>query len=269
MVDAKATGGGSGPADGIMRTRASALLLVLAAGLAAVSPAAAADDALAVAVALAPPPSSEALARIPDDGRRLLALRSYLRAGSGLAARWSWSAEEIRAFEGSDAHKTLLSAIAAVNDHFAAANPGHALYVHAAVRSLDTQIEHWNTNDSVGAAAAELMAAWSAQFGNGAAAPSADAVKRFLTGFAGTARPSIAAPGLSLHGRAQAVDFQVSANGVIVAPAATAKIDSVWRAEGWDQKLKASIEAAGPMFHGPLTSPDEPWHYDYRANIVR
>ena len=37
----------------------------------------------------------------------------------------------------------------------------------------------------------------------------------------------------------------------------------MWRAEGWDQKLKASMEAVGPSFSGPLTNPDEPWHYEY------
>jgi hypothetical protein len=34
-------------------------------------------------------------------------------------------------------------------------------------------------------------------------------------------------------------------------------------AEGWDVKLKASIDAAGPSFVGPLANPHEPWHYDY------
>jgi hypothetical protein len=35
------------------------------------------------------------------------------------------------------------------------------------------------------------------------------------------------------------------------------------REGGWDQKLKASVEAAGPSFTGPMTNPDKPWHYDY------
>ena len=50
---------------------------------------------------LAPPPANEALADIPEVGRRLLALRSYVRAGSKLADRWSWTEEKIKAFQGS------------------------------------------------------------------------------------------------------------------------------------------------------------------------
>jgi hypothetical protein len=53
-------------------------------------------------------------------------------------------------------------------------------------------------------------------------------------------------------------------DGVIIAGADTAKIETVWRAEKWDEKLKDSIDAASPSFHGPLTSPDEPWHYDFK-----
>lgn len=51
--------------------------------------------------------------------------------------------------------------------------------------------------------------------------------------------------------------------GHIYAGASSKQVESVWRAEGWDQKLKASIENAGPSFSGRLTNPDEPWHYDY------
>jgi hypothetical protein len=77
----------------------------------------------AVLTALAPPPSAEALVRIPDPGRKLLALRSYLRSGAELPKRWSWTAEEIKAFEGSPEQKALLAEIDAVKAHFKAANP--------------------------------------------------------------------------------------------------------------------------------------------------
>lgn len=241
------------------------MLAVLGVLLAKVTAAAASgfDDFLS---RLAPPPSGEALDRIPDPGRRLLALRSYLRAGSGLAARWSWTNEEIKDFDGSPAQQALLAEIGSVSAHFAAANPGYEIYVHAQVRSLDTQIDHWNTNASVAAAADELVAAWTKAFGRDAiTSPSIDPEKAcaWLRGYAVASRPSIAAPGLTLHGRAQAIDFQVMKNGAIVAGADTAKIESVWRAQEWDRKLNASVEAAGPSFHGPLQSPDEPWHYDY------
>lgn len=220
---------------------------------------------------LAPPPSGEALDRIPEDGRKLLALRSYLRAGPALAERWSWTNEEIKDFDGSPAQQALLAEIGSVSAHFAAANPGYEIYVHAQVRSLDTQIDHWNANASVKAAADELLAAWTAKFGPDAAtwpAIEPDKAQAWLRGYTVASRPSIAAPGLTLHGRAQAIDFQVMKNGTIVAGADTSKIETVWRAQKWDERLKASIMATGPSFHGPLKSPDEPWHYDYKPTPV-
>ncbi len=214
---------------------------------------------------LAPPPSAEALRQIPELDRKLLALRSYVRAGSGLVARWSWTDAQIRTFLASEDNKALLAEIAAVNTHFSAANPGYELYVHGTVRSLDEQLRKWNSNVSVGDAAAEILSGWRQKFG---AAPETDALKpdevrQWLKSFRLTKRANLAAPGLTSHGRALAIDFQVMKDGAIHAGANTAQIDKVWRAEGWDGKLKASIEAAGSSFSGPLTRPDEPWHYEF------
>ena len=216
-----------------------------------------------VLTALAPPPSAEALAQIPDKGRKLLALRSYVRAGAALAERWSWTDAEIKAFEGSPAQKALLAEVDAVKAHFRYANPGRELYVHGTTRSLDEQIAKWNSNESVGAAAAEMQAAFAAAFGEAGAVPDPKKLAQWLRGYQPAKRPNLAAPGMTLHGRASAIDFQVMLDGRIHAGANGKQVESVWRAEGWDQKLKASITAAGPSFVGPLANPDEPWHYDY------
>jgi hypothetical protein len=241
---------------------ASALMIALSAcmvsGAAHVDAVAMRDAALA---ALAPPPSGEALARIPDAGRKLLALRSYLRSGPGLAKRWSWTDAEIKAFEASPEQRALLAAITDVNVHFTAANPGFTLYVHGTVRSLDEQISKWNGNASVGAAAQEILTAYRAAFGE--TATDAKTLASWLRGFQSSTRANLAAPGLTLHGRASAIDFQIMRDGKIHAGANSKEIESVWRAEGWDQRLKASMDAAGPAFKGPLSNPDEPWHYDY------
>lgn len=221
-----------------------------------------------VLTALAPPPSAEALVQIQDTGRKLLALRSYLRAGAGLSQRWSWTAEEIRAFDGSPEQKALLAEIDAVKAHFKAANPGFEIYVHGTTRSLDEQIAKWNANESVGAAAAGMFAAYQAAFGQAAAAPDPKKLAQWLRSYQPPARANLAAPGMTLHGRASAIDFQVMKDGRIHAGANTKEVESVWRAEGWDQKLKASITAAGPSFIGPLANPDEPWHYDYVAKAA-
>lgn len=216
--------------------------------------------------ALAPPPSAEALALIPDPGRKLLALRSYLRYGPTIAARWSWTEAEIKAFEGSPEHKALLAEIDAVKAHFRAANPGYEIYVHATVRSLNEQVRKWNENESVGAGAEEILTAYMAAFGQASATPTGAEAKKlsqWLRGFKPAKRANLAAPGLTLHGRASAIDFQIMKDGRIYAGANTKEVESIWRAEGWDKKLKASMDAAGPSFSGPLADPDEPWHYDY------
>lgn len=247
-------------------TRWLAALGLLAGMLAGPDTAAASDRFDSFLLRLAPFPSDDALRQIPDPGRKLLALRSYLRAGKTLSERWSWTDDEIMAFQGSIQQAVLQVEINAVRAHFAAANPGYELYIHSQIRSLDEQIEKWNRNASVKAAAEELLAAWTAAFGPEAVEnPSVerDKASAWLRTAPVANRPSIAAPGLTLHGRAQAIDFQVMKDGVIIAGADTAKIETVWRAEKWDEKLKASIVAASPSFRGPLKSPEEPWHYDY------
>jgi len=224
------------------------------------------DRLSALIAAIAPPPANEALVQIPDQGRKLLALRSYVKAGAHLLERWSWTEDEIEAFQGSAEQTALLAEVAAVVDHFAQANPGYEIYANTKVRSLDEQIRNWNKNASVGEAASEIRTAWREQFGSdaqGSDIPSEKSMRAWLSKFNGANRAAIAAPGLTLHGQAKAIDFQIMHSGKLVARADTKQIESVWRAEGWDVKLKASMAAAGPSFKGPLLSPDEPWHYDY------
>ena len=223
-----------------------------------------ADPELDIMLQIAPPPSGQALLQIPDPGRRLLALRSYVRAGRTLEDRWSWTSSEIEAFQGSEEQLALLAAVAAVGDHFAEANPGYAIYANTKVRSLDIQIERWNANRSVGIAADELLWAWRGKFGdNEKAAADPKKLAAWLKGFRGKKRSNLAAPGLTAHGQARAIDFQIKKGGTIIADTDSRKIETVWRAEGWEVKLKESMDAAGPAFSGPLTAPDEPWHYSY------
>ena len=71
-----------------------------------------------------PPVAREALQRVGDPPRQLLAVRGYIHAGQQVTARWSWSAQEIRAYEASDEYRELLAEIDAVRDRFEAQNPG-------------------------------------------------------------------------------------------------------------------------------------------------
>ena len=175
-----------------------------------------ADDAAAIATHL-DPRVRDTLARIPDLGRRLLALRSYLRAGSTLPARWSWSEQEIRDFEQSQEFCDAQAEVDRVVTAFAAAFPGYTLYVNREVRSLDVQIERWNSNASVDAASRTLLDDLHRASAQRAPGEGAAWLKDSLTGWTLAVPVTLAAPGLSAHGQSRAFDFQVEHDGTIVA----------------------------------------------------
>ena len=253
-----------------MRTPSSLLPLLLTALLIwGLSPSTSAEENAALQTIfeeLSPSPAKDTLFKIPDAGRRLLALRSYARSRTPLVKRWSWTEDEIKAFQGSAEQEALLAEVGEVAAHFAAANPGYEIYARTKVRSLDLQIKKWNANKSVGTAGKEILEAWKEKFGEKEEGAS-KAFWRWLKGFRPSQRARLAAPGLSRHGRARAIDFQLKKDGRIFAGTSVEAVREVWRAEKWDEKLKASIEAAGPSFSGPLKNPDDTWHYDYDPNV--
>jgi len=200
-----------------------------------------------------------ALDRIDGTDRQLLALRSYLRIVHALDGRWSWTQAQIDAYRESREYGDLLAEIDKVSARFATDNPGYTLYANTEVRSLDIQIERWNENRSVGTIAADLYAA---VCDSGVTKP--QALRSFLLQWQPKFPAPLAAPGLSPHGRARAIDFQVQQGPRLVAGTSTAAIETEWVAEGWMQKLRAAVAASSSKFHGPLTSPNEPWHYEYR-----
>jgi len=215
------------------------------------------------------PRAASALSRIDGTGRQLLAARSYLRAGEGLAERWSWSDAEIVAWQDSLARSALDTAVARVRAAFEAANPGYTLHVNPEVRSLEIQLERWNTNESIAAAAFALReTAVKMVQEQGFPAPGTSLAQAafgdFLRTFTPSPMPPLAAPGLSAHGQMRAVDFVVMQGERIVAGAVTADIPALWIGEGWAERLKTAVFASGAPFAGPLLIPDEPWHYDYR-----
>ena len=67
---------------------------------------------------------------------------------------------------------------------------------------------------------------------------------------------------MSLHGQARAIDFQVMKGGKVVAGAEMAAVDALWSKKGWARKLRQAVQET--HFKGPLQSPNEPWHYEYR-----
>ena len=219
------------------------------------------------------PRVADALARIDGTGRRLLALRSYLRSHDRLGERWSWSQEQIAAYEGSPEHRELQLEIERVQEAFTGENPGFELWVNPQVRSLDVQLESWNSNESVTAAAANLSAA-AREFVDSPTFQAMDterarqALESFLAAHRPEPTPTVAAPGLSPHGQMRAVDFQVHQGDRIVAGPTTATMTADWDAAGWAARLDAAVRAASNRFVGPLASPREPWHYTFSPEAV-
>jgi hypothetical protein len=210
-----------------------------------------------------------ALNRIATLDRKLLALRSYVRAGENLESRWSWSEDEIRSYEASAEYQSLLADIDAITNEFERRNPGYTLYANTQVRSLDTQIERWNSNPRVGATARQLFASLRAALDDSPRQPNDAALQQFarvLTQVRPSPPSPLAAPGLSMHGQSRAIDFQIMKGGRIVAATELGAVDREWDAAGWTRKLKQAVLAASPRFKGPLAAPDEPWHYEYRAD---
>jgi hypothetical protein len=243
------------------------VLLLIACLTAPALSVAAVDDYLLAVTHDLPPAAKEALQRIDGKPRQLLAARAYLRAGQKLSSRWSWLTEDIRAYESSQEHRELLAEIAAVRARFEAANPGYSLYANTTARSLDLQLQRWNSNAAVGVIADRLQEAATRELALSTypAHPDAKATLRFAN-FLREWRPiptaaPLAAPGLSLHGRSRAIDFQITQNERIIASTEVAKVRPVWERQGWARRLAAAMRDS--RFVGPLQSPNEPWHYEY------
>ena len=224
------------------------------------------DQYLQHVAASLPEKTAAALMSIDGTPRRLLAARGYLRAGENLRERWSWSKDQIEAHTRSSEYRALLSETEKVRARFESQNPGYTLYANTEARSLELQIDRFNTNKSVGRVAASLHQHALAEIGKPAytSPDDADAVehfKRFLTRWRPPTAAPLAAPGISRHGQLRAIDFQIMRDGAIVAPTETASVRRNWDAPGWTDKLRAAIE--GSKFRGPLQSPYEPWHYEY------
>jgi hypothetical protein len=211
----------------------------------------------------------EALGEIDGTARQLLAARSYLRSASQLDERWSWSDAQIAAYTGSPDKQRLDAAIASVRCHFESANPGHTLFVNDTVRSIDRQVVKWNRSETIKRSADHMLERIQSEVARetfpGANSPEGmSAFRDLLVSFKPDPTPSLAAPGLSLHGRMLAVDFQVMARGRIVAGTDPTTVVETWDTPGWRAKLQTAVGEANAGFVGPLKNPNEPWHYDFR-----
>lgn len=220
------------------------------------------EASTAAVAAQLPAAAQQALAKIHDTPRRLLALRGYLRARESLTQRWSWTQAQIDAYEKSVQHAQMLAEIEKVTQRFEEQNPGYTLYVNTQVRSLDLQLKRWNENPTVRKLAAEVYEASRTYLTRHSDV--SDFAQFLSTWYPSTPAP-LAAPGMSLHGQLRAIDFQVHAQGRVIAGPDTSTISSVWQRQGWAQKVAAAV-ASSDKFQGPLRMPNEPWHFEYTGS---
>jgi hypothetical protein len=207
---------------------------------------------------------------IEGDGRRLLAIRAYLRAGADLRIHWSWSQEQIENFKKSGEYKDALAEVEKVKAKFTEENPGYALRVNPEVRSIEQQLKSWNETLSVKRAADDLLASTNQELSNRSYKESPDETdlqrfERFLRDSSTTVTPTVAAPGLSPHGQLRAFDFQITKGGELIAGTSSADATEVWDNAGWTAKVKRAVGDSSNKFEGPLLTPREPWHYNYTA----
>ncbi|MFN2427863.1 MAG: hypothetical protein ABR587_15610 [Candidatus Binatia bacterium] len=213
-----------------------------------------------------------ALSKITDEHRRHLAMTYYLRAGDSVSSRWSWTSEQIRAYQKSPTYSAAIAEIGKISDRFSLDNPEYVVQANPQVRSLEEQLALWQTVTSVGEAASELREAAletlaQESYGKDPDDVSIGRFRAFLDTWRGSGSPTVVAPGLSLHGQGRAYDFQIlDSNGLTIADTDTSTIGSAWDEPGWTEKLSNAVHAASDKFVGPLLKPYEPWHYEYQAD---
>ena len=198
---------------------------------------------------------------------RLAALRRYLRfqnvENRDIHASWAWTAREAEQRSREEPALTLMTRAQAVQVAFARNNPTYSLAL-SPVRSLASQVSLWNGNPGVQAAASTLKTQMLQILDDPAYGlpPTAEQVDAFASRlqFANiNPEPGNAAPGLSSHGQMRAVDFVVMQGSTIVATTSVATSETVWRAQGWAERVATLARQAN--LSGPLRVPDEPWHW--------
>lgn len=246
------------------------------------------------------PRVTSTLAQITSDPHWAMAIRRYAqkvpnRNWSRFNAQWAWTAAEEDTFRHSPTYQNLQNLVQQVKTSFAAqsAMSGYSLSTNLKARNLGTQIGYWNGNDTVAALGNVLIDKLQREFDVHTYPDDpaeGDALQRFhdfLVSVSLSAHvvrnghtltvttPTHAVPGLSDHGRLSAVDFVVKQGTTTIAGTDSGQ-RSIWMGQTSPNKdFKAALSAAvqtantnsasNGRFEGPLTAPDEPWHYTFIA----
>jgi hypothetical protein len=164
---------------------------------------------------------------------------------------------------GEEPARTLMARARAAQVAFTRDNPGYSLTL-SPVRSLARQVFLWNDDSGVRAAAATLKSQMLRELEKPGyeSPPMGTHIEAFASQLQRATiipEPGNAAPGLSSHGQMRAVDFVVMQGSRIIATTTVASSETVWRAQGWAEKLARVAREA--YLTGPLRVPDEPWHW--------
>ena len=129
---------------------------------------------------------------------------------------------EVRAHQTTEQYRRAMTDIRRVKRAFSRSNPGYILVADTNARSLRVQVTYWNREPSVAAAAEELQDSCAVWLSDDSNADRSDSVRRTrfldrLASYAPARLPTVAVPGLSLHGQIRAIDFAILRGGSLVA----------------------------------------------------
>ena len=180
---------------------------------------------------------------------------------------WSWTAHQAIAYGRTTRHRETMEELRRLRRVFAELHPGYTLVFDTGPRPIAVQLRYWNREPSVLAAARELQDSAAGWLGVELypASPDSAALLRFLDRvetYQPIHRPTVAVPGLSLHGQLRAFDFAVMHEDRVVATTSSKTIDAVWKAGGWADRLRTAVQQSGARLSGPMVTPPEPWHYE-------
>lgn len=227
---------------------------------------------IAPIAATLPPQVQETLPKIQGLTLQVLALRRYLHMGASVTEKWAWTQQRYDDFNLSYASMELRRSIEAVQAKYEEDNPGYTLKVAPTFRPVERQIQNFCASPGVKSAGDLLHKAVLIEiksYPDPIDDRSVARFREFLKSFAfkDTDEPTVAAPGTSDHGRAQAIDFRVFKDGKEVAGISKAQVVLVWRNQGFETKLNQAVKGSVNLFKPEhLKHPDEPWHYDLRTS---
>jgi hypothetical protein len=213
---------------------------------------------------------------------KLFALSRYLHNPqyiSGKKSRWP-EVTSVSEFKKTAISKNIEEKCEKVNSEFINISDSGYSLTWTGIRTLDHQIELFDSSSLKGETDRLFDAAISTinSLPDSLDYKSIQHFKSFLKNH--KAGNTLAAPGLSDHGKMNAVDFIVMKGSQEIAGTHTVKkegskeriADPVWRKTiiqqsttvTWEEQLMKAIKAADVGFEGPLKPPgfpDEPWHY--------